>query len=172
MSIFYYRNRHIYFMKIQELQNFNPEAELHISIHDHDCHIDNVSWEDNYDRDNSLESIKRSMNETSNVYLEVSSNVSETRDLIPFLDSDKCILTAKIIVKKIKNKNALVKQLNIKEGDWLVIDYELKNQTRYGRAKAQYVNIYNSISGMKKEHISMNILANMINKDFEIQRIV
>lgn len=159
-------------MKIQELQNFNPEAELHISINDHDCHIDNVSWEDNYDRDNSLESIKRSMNETSNVYLEVSSNKSEVTDCTSFIDSDKCVLTTKIIIKKIKNKNALVKQLKIKEGDWLVVDYELKNQSRYGRAKAQYVNVYNSISGLKKEHISMNVLANTINKDFEIQRVI
>lgn len=158
-------------MKIQELQNFNPEAELHISINDHDCHIDNVSWEDHYDRDRSLESIKQSMNETTNVYLEVSSNPLETRDLAAFLDSDKCVLTAKIIVKKIKNNNALVKQLKIKEGDWLTIDYELRNRTRYGRAKAQYVDVYNPISGTKK-HISMNILANMINKDFEIQRIL
>lgn len=88
-----------------------------------------------------------------------------------FLDSNKCVLSCKFKVKKIKYKSTLVDDLEIKVGHLLTIDYNLTNTYKNGKNGAQYATIYNSFNGKSKQ-ISLNKLARMINDGMEIYRII
>ena len=104
-------------MKIKEFENFNPEAELHVRVNEHIMEINDISWFDSYDRERSLESIKRSKAETTDVYLDSCTKMLSSNGFneLPVLDSDKIVLSAKFRVNKIKKPNCnLVKELKIK----------------------------------------------------------
>lgn len=88
-----------------------------------------------------------------------------------FLDSNKCVLSCKFKVKKIKYKSTLVDDLEIKVGHLLTIDYNLTNTYKNGKNGAQYATIYNSFNGKSKQ-ISLNKLARMINDGMEIYRMI
>ena len=161
-------------MKIKEFENFNPEAELHVRVNEHIMEINDISWFDAYDRERSLESIKRSKAETTDVYLDSCTKMLASNGFneVPVLDSDKIVLSAKFRVNKIIKPNCnLAKELKIKEGDWLVIDFELVNKAHWGRTYAHYVDIYNVQSGLRKINTSLNVLASTLKNSFEIQRL-
>lgn len=90
---------------------------------------------------------------------------------IPFINSDKVILSCKCKIVDIEFRNALVKQLQLKPGHLITIDYELENNSTANGPGSHMATIYNSFNGLSVRK-TLNALATFIKRDIKIYRVI